>query len=276
MHRIPPLEEVSSAEQFWAEPAGRVLRRSHFAYVGASPTLLSLVIWGHVGERDVVELVAVLGAAAGRPVRRDALVQTQAMTGVDEVGLRAWAQYMAATLHRSAAVTRREAVVRPSGTVGMLVAGFYGVINVRYPTAIFAERDAALAWLGAPARARARLEAASDGMIEEARTTGDVLYRVREQLAASGGNADLPGAARALGQSPRTLQRRLAENGTSFERELALARVAAAKTLLLRTTLPVKTIAHEVGLPSASRLSQLFAAHVGASPSAWRRDQPAA
>jgi AraC-like DNA-binding protein len=264
------LVEVSSAEEFWAAPAGRVLRRGHFAYLGASPTFLSLLIWGHVGASDVDELIAVLAAAATRPVRRDALVQTQDLTGVDEVGLRAWARYMAGSVERSAAVTRREAVVRPSGTVGMLVAGFYGVISVRYPTAIFAERAAALAWLRVPARARARVSATSERLVHEACTTPDLLYRVRELLAGSGGAIDLGAVARALASSPRTVQRRLGESGTSFERELARARVAAAKTLLLRTTLAVKSIAHEVGLPSASRLSQLFAAHEGQSPSAWR------
>ena len=33
----------------------------------------------------------------------------------------------------------------------------------------------------------------------------------------------------------------------------------------------VKEIAHEVGLPGAARLSQLFASHAGMSPSAWRK-----
>lgn len=271
---MPPsltLREVASADEFWSAPDGCMLRRGHFAYLGASPQLLSLVIWGHVGGSDVEELAAVLGAAAAHPVRRDALVQTQDMTGVDEVSLRAWSRFMAGTLDRSEAVTRREAVVRPSGTIGMIVAGFYGVVEVRYPTAIFAERGAALAWLRAPARAQARIEAESDRLVEEARTTPDLLYRLRELLAGRAGKADLALAARELAVSARTLQRRLGESDTSFERELALARVAAAKNLLLRTTLAVKSIALEVGLPSASRLSQLFAAHEQATPSGWRR-----
>ncbi len=254
-----------------AAPAGRILRRAHFAYIGVSDALLSLVVWGHVARADVEELFAVLTCGEARAKRRDALVQMQAMTGIDEESVRAMTQFMLRTAARSRSMTRREAVVRPGGTVGMLVAGFYGVVPAEYPMAIFADRGDALAWLRLPKRSAVSLEALSDSIIAAGLENPDLLYRLREHLAHHPKQHDIVRVAAELESSARTLQRRLAEAGTSFEKELGRARISAAKSLLLRSSMAIKEVAHEVGLPSASRLSQLFATHEGRSPSAWRK-----
>ena len=264
------LQPTFDAEQFAAAPTGKIFTRSHFVYIGVSRTLLSLVIWGHIHQRDVDELIEVLTLLGARASRRDALLQMQAVTGVDEESLRALARFMATNEKRSRAVTRREAIVRPSGTMGMIVSGFYGVVPARYPTAIFSDRNEACAWLKVPASLRARLAAASDGAIASGHGCSDLGYQLREYLAAKPSSNDIDAVARQLHTSPRTLQRRLVEIETSFEREVGLARVAAAKNLLLRSSLAVKEIAHEVGLPSASRLTQLFTDHARTTPSKWR------
>lgn len=269
MPSVGKLEEAHSVRAFFASPAGRCVSRAHFAYIGASDMLLSLVIWGHIGPSDVAELIDVLTIGA-KSKRRDALVQMQALRGVDEESLRGLSRFMAQSLERSHSVTRREAIVRPAGTMGMIVAGFYGVVPVKYPTAIFTERDDALAWLRVPARARRQLAADSDALLLSASSRSDVVYRTRELLAGAPKTSDIAIVAARVGVSARTLQRRLAEADTSFERELGLARLTAAKNLLLRTTAPIKEVAHEVGLPNASRLSQLFAEHEGTSPREWR------
>jgi AraC-like DNA-binding protein len=248
-----------------------MLVRRHFAYLGVSDSLLSLLIWGHIGPADVAELVDVLSRAESK--QRDALVQLQALQAVEEDSLRAWAQFMERTIERSRAVTRREAIVRPSGTIGMIVSGFYGVVPVEYPTAIFASRDDACTWLRVPKAQRRVIASLSERVLAEARATPDTLYQLRELLAAQPARGTIVSVARALGTTERTLQRRLGEAGTSFERELGAARVAAAKTLLLRSGMAMKEIAHEVGLPSASRLSQLFAVHERTSPTEWRRSR---
>ncbi len=109
-----PFELVRTAEEFFAAPEGRVLSRPHFAYIGASDALLSLVIWGHVADRDVDELIVTLTVGAQKPKRRDALLQMQAISGVDEASLRTLARFMESTIDRSHAATNREAIVRPT------------------------------------------------------------------------------------------------------------------------------------------------------------------
>jgi AraC family transcriptional activator FtrA len=75
-----------------------------------------------------------------------------------------------------------------------------------------------------------------------------------------------------LAVSPRTLARRFAEQlGTSPGAWLLARRVAAARTLLEETDLPVEAIATRVGLASAVNLRRRFRAHVGTSPGAYRK-----
>ncbi|MFB8003256.1 GlxA family transcriptional regulator [Nocardia sp. NPDC056000] len=75
-----------------------------------------------------------------------------------------------------------------------------------------------------------------------------------------------------LNVSPRTLARRFADQlGTSPGGWVLSRRVAAARTLLEETELPVEVIATRVGLSSAVNLRRRFRAHVGTTPGAYRR-----
>lgn len=78
-------------------------------------------------------------------------------------------------------------------------------------------------------------------------------------------------AARA-GVSPRTLARRFADQlGVAPGRWLLQQRIAAARTLLEETDLPVETIAARVGLSSAANLRRRFRTLVRTTPAAYRR-----
>ncbi|GHF93734.1 MULTISPECIES: GlxA family transcriptional regulator [Amycolatopsis] len=75
-----------------------------------------------------------------------------------------------------------------------------------------------------------------------------------------------------LNVSPRTLARRFADRlGTSPGAWLLARRVAAARTLLEETDLPVEAIAARVGLASAVNLRRRFRERVGTTPGAYRR-----
>ncbi len=90
-----------------------------------------------------------------------------------------------------------------------------------------------------------------------------------ERLCAPMSVSDL--AAR-VGVSPRTLTRRFADRlGTSPGAWLLARRVAAARTLLEETDLPVEAIAARVGLTSAVNLRRRFRAQFGTTPGAYRR-----
>ena len=78
-------------------------------------------------------------------------------------------------------------------------------------------------------------------------------------------------AARALGVSGRTLQRRLAEEGSNFQAELARVREALARYYLSDTTLSTGEIAFLLGYVEQNSFYRAFSDWTGTTPEAFRR-----
>lgn len=76
--------------------------------------------------------------------------------------------------------------------------------------------------------------------------------------------------ARLMNLSPRTLKRRLQEEGTTYTALLADARGAAAKELLRDPSLPLGEIAVRLGFSDLSTFSQAFKRWYGVAPSIFR------
>jgi AraC-like DNA-binding protein len=85
------------------------------------------------------------------------------------------------------------------------------------------------------------------------------------------GRTDLGWVARRLDSSPRTLQRRLAEAGTSWSDLLEDLRTEAAKLFLRDPALSVDEVAVLLGYAEASTFHRAFRRWTGQSPGAWRR-----
>lgn len=119
-------------------------------------------------------------------------------------------------------------------------------------SAIFAAQvDAALA----------RLDAAGAGFVAEAR---------RVMLAASGARCTLEGTAEVLGTTPRTLQRRLADEGTTFARlRDALRRELA--TGYLEKGMTVADVAWSLGFADVTAFHHAFRRWTGTTPRSVRR-----
>ncbi len=79
-------------------------------------------------------------------------------------------------------------------------------------------------------------------------------------------------ACRRLRVSVRTLQRRLAEHGASFEQLLANVMLRHA-TALLGSPRTITGIAFDLGYSDSAHFTRAFARWTGMSPSAWRRGQ---
>jgi AraC-like DNA-binding protein len=73
-----------------------------------------------------------------------------------------------------------------------------------------------------------------------------------------------------LSMHPRTLNRRLEEQGTSFREIVSKLRYEVAKQLLLDTTMPLIKISTLLGYADASVFTRAFRRWSGISPSAWR------
>lgn len=106
----------------------------------------------------------------------------------------------------------------------------------------------------------------------------DVVAQVkRELLGQFPSGAPAQGAvARALHMSSRTLHRRLADAGTSFERLLDETRKDLAAEYVRRTEYAVGEIAFLLGFAETSSFNRAFRRWTGKSPSEFRRREPAA
>jgi AraC-like DNA-binding protein len=102
---------------------------------------------------------------------------------------------------------------------------------------------------------------------------GDVLAKARQAILESlpSGAPSKPQIAKRLGTSPRSLQRLLANEGTSFSELLADARLTLAKSYLEEGKLPVTEVAFVLGFADTSAFSRAFRRWTGVAPSDWAR-----
>ena len=150
-------------------------------------------------------------------------------------------------------------------------------MELQWPSArahrLFTSVEEALGWIGR-AELRKVLEELGP-LIDEARGEAPLVRALRDHLDRSLGDATVEAAARALGLSPRTLQRELRGQGTRFALELQRARLRAACQLLAHSEEKVEAIARRVGCASSSQLSALFRRHLDETPARYRaRGQP--
>jgi AraC-like DNA-binding protein len=260
------MEAVSSPEELFTAPGGRYFARRRFVYVRVDPTLSALLAWGRVEEPDARELADVLVAeeTSGIPPH-GSLLHFQHVEWADNLAVHSLGTYMMEHADAQAKVISREAVVRPEGTIGMLVAGFYEVVSPPYPVAVFATPAEALEWLSAAPGTLPLL----DEILNNARLEAGLIAALRDLLSTE--RVDVSTAARRLGVSERTLQRRLHEAGSSFRGELAGARLRVAQNLLLSDpTLDIKAIAAAAGFASTQSFARVFRDATGTSPTEWR------
>jgi AraC-like DNA-binding protein len=84
------------------------------------------------------------------------------------------------------------------------------------------------------------------------------------------GDTSLPAIAEALGLHPRTLNRHLLNEGTSFRALREQARLQVARHLLAGTRLPVTQIALALGFGETSSFTHAFQRAAGIAPAKWR------
>jgi AraC-like DNA-binding protein len=259
--------ERSTLARFLEKPAGRYLTGDTWCYFCPRDGLFGFALWGRPAESDLRKLVTALEVELDDAVPAHAsLVDVRRVEAVDPAAFELLHRYVkqhAAVLARK--VTRL-ALVRPAGLVGAVVSGFYQVMESPYPTQTFTELSDAAAWAGASAPLGKELEA----LLAEASGVDALLASLRALFSEAQARLDIAGAAKALGLSQRTLQRRLGALNTSFVAEVQHARMALAKDRLTASEAPLTAIAIDAGFSSLQHFSTAFRKATGASPSAWR------
>jgi AraC-like DNA-binding protein len=106
--------------------------------------------------------------------------------------------------------------------------------------------------------------------------TEGMAAQVRQMLATptAGGDMSIQAVARRLAIAPRTLQRRLSQEGTSFDAERESARKEAASAFLTDPTLSIAEIAFLLGYSEPAAFHRAFKRWHGTTPQAFRQQGP--
>jgi AraC-like DNA-binding protein len=259
----------ATLEEFLEQPDGRFVVGRTWIYFCASPALAGCVLWGHVDEADVAELVKVAPATHPRTAKpHGALLDARRVEHADASAFSIMQRYFAFHQPALSAVVKRLAIVRPDGFAGTIAGGFFRVVPAPYTVEVFASAAEAFAWLDHDDGGALLDEL--DAIQREAEAVAPIQRELRALLASSPQLASVESAAVALHLSGRTLQRRLREAKTSFRNELAIARMEQAQRLMIEGSLPLTTIAFEVGFASHAHFSAQFRKVTGETPGAWR------
>jgi AraC-like DNA-binding protein len=126
-------------------------------------------------------------------------------------------------------------------------------------------------------RLAAMLEEFARSQLAEMPAPEDTLGRVRQAVreAARAGEFTLEAAARRLGITPRTLQRKLAEGGTTFKAEIDEARRLLAVSLVGQPQLSLHEIAFLLGFSEPAPFHRAFRRWTGSTPGTYRADRHA-
>lgn len=259
-------------------PVGRYVAGTRFIHFCAAPTLWGLVVWGSPDDGDLSEIWRSLPFEFRPPsVPHAALIDASRLVGSESDAFARVEHFLAKYSAPLAEFILRLAIVRPSGLGGAIVAGAHSTLAFSCPVAIFEDVPRAVAWLEPVSSAHEvtaglanRLAAAQEAVSG----TPPFLALLRASLEAHPDRAGLATAARSVAMSQRSLQRKLAEAGTSLQDEVARARVKVAQRMLATGSASLSEIAIAVGCSSLPHFSALFKRVTGVTPGAFRRSAP--
>lgn len=264
-----------SVDELAKNPVGAYVRGDTFVHGCVHPELWFLLLWGRPTHDHAMRLYRSLKLELQTPaVPHAKLIDASRIGGGDPMSFQLLERYLTEFGEQLARWIVKTALVRPSGLSGAMVSGVYEVLPAPYPVEVFPDALAGLEWLKRTVSFTPTPEEIApvlDRLCESAESTPPVVGQLAIWLDAHLSGMTLEDAARALGMSDRTLQRRLGELKTTFQDQVADARIRAAQRLLKDSDAPITSIALEVGCASSQHLGALFRKHAGTSPSEWRK-----
>jgi AraC-like DNA-binding protein len=268
------MHRVTDTATFLGAPVGSQLLAKNFEYWYPHRALTGFSLSGNPDVADITSLNTVMDVVlrpTGGPHR--SLVDMKYLGTVDPAAFRTMAEYVASRWEGFGRTVQRQAVLRPNGFSGAVVAGFFEVVSPKYPVKVFDDLAPAITWLGIDT------EIGFIAAVQEARSHAEsanpLLRQLRNLLPEQTGFAKLSEIARRLGVSERTLQRRLRAASTTFNAEVHSAKLAEAQKLMLSGGLNLTRIALDLGFASLQHFSAMFRKAHSESPSAWLRKRAA-
>jgi len=236
-----------------------------------APDLFGMDVWGDSCRAILDRRARVVDhfTGSGGDPHRILIDNSMARDASPEL-FRVAAEFWGSRRERHAATIASIAVTVSNDYAGALLTGFTMLLDFGCPVRTFSKLDAALSWLG--------VSAAND-FASELRKLRPNTYQNETVLKQLEGiflerdlEMDLAVAARRLGMSPRTLQRRLSTYCTTFQQELLRAKLSRATLLMVAGRHSITAIASDLGFASLQHFSSRFSAVYGKPPSAWLRN----
>lgn len=267
------LVTLSAADDFARRPVGCATASDHALFWLPVRDLLLIAVWGQLDGSDYALFERLAPAWLGDDApRRRSILDLRGLTGVAPDAMGHFVTFTIA--HRQRYLDTLGAcglVVEPAALLtAAIIAGLPTMAAAPSPFQVFTGPLEALAALGVD---DPTLGATFAALRAEAAARSGSREALARWLQANLHDARLQRAARDLALSTRTLQRRLADSGTSFRQELEHARVLEAQRLLATTDAKIEVIAHTIGLQKPQHLAALFRRRVGTTPSAWRQQR---
>lgn len=154
---------------------------------------------------------------------------------------------------------------------------FGGPVRFGQPSTrvVLAASDLTLPLRGADAALLALLDAQAERLLQEVAAVTGPLAVWRQALVGliRSGRTQLADLADSLQMSPRSLQRRLAEQGISFQALLGQTRQQLAEAYLRDTSVELAEVALLLGYSEQSAFTRAFRQWTGQAPLQWRRQQ---
>lgn len=263
------LHPAASIADFTRAPNGRYVRGENIVYWGPHEGTAGFRVWGSPTKADAELLCAAIdpdACRARRPGGLAGIADARDLGAVDPSLFAMLRDYVQANVETLRGRLRAMAILRSANEIGAASAGFFPVVGAPYPVATFVSVDEALRWLGVNGRVERDLER----LRAECADTAPEIVALRAVLCEDDGELDLAIAARRLGMSTRTLQRRLHALGTTFEDERRHTRIRRAQELLRSSDVSLSAISGLVGCSSPAHFATLFRRVTGETPSAWR------
>jgi AraC-like DNA-binding protein len=235
------LRPYRNVADFLREPLDHYVEGRCSAFWVHGPTLAGAVYFGRPDESDFFSLPSLRAVPWCSELRTgyDVILDCSGLYGLSPLSFELLSSQLVEA-RRDARQIGRVAVIRGSGVPGALVGGlFHELVSPAFRAALFTDLDQALRWLKRPDHLAARADLLE--MLERVRGASPLLKALREHLAHHHESTTLDAAARALGLSARSFQRRLRELGTSFRSQLEQTRGARRQTLSSRRQPTKKT-----------------------------------
>ncbi len=256
-------------DAFLRDPPGRWALAGTCIGWSYSPLLSGVATWGRPGVPESRAALAMLEAFESPGLTSGmVLILDARRLEVDMDSLRVLADWIHERRDALRARVRMQVGIVGSSAAAFILSGVLPIIGDTHPFKVFS--NALEGYSYASPEHGAELLAEIDGLV------AGVLGARSEQLGLSGllrqhgGNLDVAQAARKLGVSVRTLQRRLSDGGSSFRAAQLEARFQEACELLTTTDLKVAAAAARLGI-SDGALTALFRTHAGLTPAEYRR-----